>query len=155
MRIDPEQILRIADVVAGGDGREFQALSGDTVHLGLAARCLWLKLVLRNDGDEAKRVLVINNPRLARVDLYTDEGEGAYSLRSAGTEIPFYRREIQSPAPSFWVDLPQGDWNDLEHYVEARTDADFSHGLCPDCAQHLYPKYYRGEPSATPDKESA
>jgi DNA-binding response OmpR family regulator len=26
-----------------------------------------------------------------------------------------------------------GDWTPLEHYVSARTDASFSHGVCPAC----------------------
>ncbi len=35
----------------------------------------------------------------------------------------------------------QGYWNQVESYVAARSDARFSHGLCPDCAQRLYPEY--------------
>ncbi|MEO1370798.1 MAG: hypothetical protein AAFX50_26745, partial [Acidobacteriota bacterium] len=27
----------------------------------------------------------------------------------------------------------KGDWNHLEDYLSARSDAQFSHGLCPDC----------------------
>lgn len=32
-----------------------------------------------------------------------------------------------------------GDWHQLEVYIRDRTDADFSHGLCPACVQALYP----------------
>lgn len=32
-----------------------------------------------------------------------------------------------------------GQWVSLETYVTARTDAVFSHGLCPGCAATLYP----------------
>ncbi len=32
-----------------------------------------------------------------------------------------------------------GDWQQLESYVRAHTDADFSHGLCPDCLDEHYP----------------
>jgi len=27
----------------------------------------------------------------------------------------------------------QGSWSDVEHYVRHQTDADFTHGICPDC----------------------
>jgi hypothetical protein len=36
----------------------------------------------------------------------------------------------------------QKDWVRFEQYISERTDADFSHGICPDCAQKLYPEVY-------------
>jgi len=32
-----------------------------------------------------------------------------------------------------------GYWNRIETYIEARSEADFSHGICPECAKTLYP----------------
>ena len=32
-----------------------------------------------------------------------------------------------------------GEWQSLERYVSERTDANFSHGICPDCLQIHYP----------------
>lgn len=32
----------------------------------------------------------------------------------------------------------QGYWNRLESYIERHSDAQFSHGLCEDCAEDLY-----------------
>jgi len=37
----------------------------------------------------------------------------------------------------------RGDWVPIEAYLRDRTDADFSHGICPVCAKKLYPEYYR------------
>jgi hypothetical protein len=34
-----------------------------------------------------------------------------------------------------------GDWQPMEGYIQKRTDAKFSHGLCPDCLRSLYPSY--------------
>ncbi len=34
-----------------------------------------------------------------------------------------------------------GYWNRLETYIEARSEADFSHGICPECAEKLYPEF--------------
>lgn len=36
----------------------------------------------------------------------------------------------------------QGYWNQIESYIRNHTDADFSHGICPDCAKKLYPQFY-------------
>ena len=33
----------------------------------------------------------------------------------------------------------QGYWNHLEMYIRERTEAEFSHGLCPECVRKLYP----------------
>lgn len=35
----------------------------------------------------------------------------------------------------------QGYWNQLEAYIRDHTDAEFSHGICPDCAVKFYPDY--------------
>ncbi len=47
----------------------------------------------------------------------------------------------------------QGFWHQVEAYIEARSQAEFSHGLCPDCVARLYPEYasrlkLSGEPPA-------
>jgi hypothetical protein len=34
-----------------------------------------------------------------------------------------------------------GDWGSLERYIEQRSKAEFSHGVCPDCYErHLKPQ---------------
>lgn len=34
----------------------------------------------------------------------------------------------------------KGSWNQLEAYVTRHTEAQFSHGICPECMQHHYPE---------------
>ena len=33
----------------------------------------------------------------------------------------------------------QGYWNQIELYISEHSDADFSHGICPECAKKYYP----------------
>ena len=33
-----------------------------------------------------------------------------------------------------------GYWNQLEAYIKTHTGAEFSHGICPECAKKLYPE---------------
>lgn len=35
-----------------------------------------------------------------------------------------------------------GYWNQLEGYIQQHTDAEFSHGICPECMRKLYPEFY-------------
>ena len=36
----------------------------------------------------------------------------------------------------------RGYWNKIEAYIEKHSEAEFSHGICPECARKLYPEYY-------------
>ena len=39
----------------------------------------------------------------------------------------------------------KGYWNRIESYIGAHSEAEFSHGICPDCAKKLYPDFYKGD----------
>jgi PAS domain S-box-containing protein len=39
----------------------------------------------------------------------------------------------------------QGYWQQVEVYIREHSEADFSHGLCPDCAKRLYPDIFTDE----------
>lgn len=36
----------------------------------------------------------------------------------------------------------KGYWEQVETYIRHRSDAEFSHGICPDCVKKVYPGYY-------------
>ncbi len=44
----------------------------------------------------------------------------------------------------------KGHWNPIEAYIRERSDAQFSHGICPECAQKLYPEIYTKEMNPPP-----
>ena len=37
----------------------------------------------------------------------------------------------------------KGYWNQIEAYIRDHSEADFSHGICPECSRKLYPEYHR------------
>jgi DNA-binding response OmpR family regulator len=37
----------------------------------------------------------------------------------------------------------QGYWTQVETYIRDNTGTEFSHGICPDCAEKLYPAYFK------------
>ena len=37
----------------------------------------------------------------------------------------------------------EGSWSMLEAFIQERSEAQFSHGLCPECAVRLYPAYFK------------
>ncbi len=38
----------------------------------------------------------------------------------------------------------KGYWNQIEKYIREHSEAEFSHSICPDCAQKLYPELFNG-----------
>lgn len=61
-------------------------------------------------------------------------------LRTALDEVKTLRGII--PICSFCKKIrdDKGYWNRVETYVAERTEADFSHALCPDCTREHYPE---------------
>jgi hypothetical protein len=39
------------------------------------------------------------------------------------------------------VTIDKGYWNQIESYVSDRSEAEFSHSICPDCIKKLYPEF--------------
>lgn len=48
----------------------------------------------------------------------------------------------------------RGYWNQIEAYISKHSEAVFSHGICPDCARHLYPDLYPPDNNPVPDNDS-
>ena len=46
-----------------------------------------------------------------------------------------------------------GYWKKIESYISERTDAEFTHGICPDCMVQLYPQFAPKRESAVPVKQ--
>jgi hypothetical protein len=40
-----------------------------------------------------------------------------------------------------------GYWHQVEEYIRDHSEAQFSHGICPDCARERYPEYFKEEVS--------
>lgn len=39
----------------------------------------------------------------------------------------------------------QGYWRQVEEYIREHSEAEFSHGICPECAKRLYPDFYKDD----------
>jgi PAS domain S-box-containing protein len=37
----------------------------------------------------------------------------------------------------------KGYWEQIEMYIRDHSEAEFSHGLCPECTERLYPHFYK------------
>ncbi len=61
-------------------------------------------------------------------------------LTSAMHEIKTLRGIIPICSHCKKIRDDKGYWQQVESYVKARTDAEFTHTICPDCKEELYPE---------------
>ncbi|MBU4056054.1 MAG: VUT family protein [Proteobacteria bacterium] len=60
-------------------------------------------------------------------------------LQTALSEVKTLRGLIPICSNCKSIRDDKGYWNQIETYIKAHSNAEFTHGICPDCAQRLYP----------------
>ncbi len=60
-------------------------------------------------------------------------------LREAMAEVRTLRGIVPICASCKKIRDDSGYWDQVESYVAKRTDATFSHGICPECMAKLFP----------------
>ena len=89
----------------------------------------------------------VTPPLLARTLRYASERKHTLvererllaELQAALAEVKTLSGLIPMCANCKKIRDDQGYWNQVENYIAARTDASFTHGICPECAKILYP----------------
>ena len=69
-------------------------------------------------------------------------------LRAAVNEIQALRGIIPICSHCKKIREDHGAWSQLEAYIQRRSAAQFSHGICPDCIEKYYPELKRKSASA-------
>jgi PAS domain S-box-containing protein len=96
---------------------------------------LWARLeatVVQNAGDAAMC-------RLMASDI-TGRKRAEEALQKAFDEIKTLRGIVPICASCKMIRDDKGYWNHVETYVSDHTEAQFSHGICPECKKKLYPE---------------
>lgn len=89
--------------------------------------------------EERTAELSIANEELLRLNL---EKETAIDrLKEALNKISTLRGLLPICAACKKIRDDKGYWNQIETYISKHSDADFSHGICPDCAKELYGEF--------------
>jgi len=91
--------------------------------------------------------------RLVRMEIATDISERKQfeeernsliaDLQKALKEIKTLQKILPICSSCKKIRDDTGAWKQLEAYISEHTETEFSHGLCNDCAQKLYPGYYK------------
>jgi len=94
-------------------------------------------------GFEAGAVDYVTKPfripeLLARVHVHVE-------LRCAQMEISTLRGILPTCAHCKKIRDDEGTWHAIEAYISQRSEAQFSHGLCPDCIPLFFPARPKGD----------
>lgn len=88
--------------------------------------------------------LLIYRPMIRRiVKLFEEAAQTNQSLRQALTQIKALKGLLPICSACKSIRDPQGDWHPMEVYIQHHSEAKFSHGICPQCAEKLYPGIVR------------
>ena len=78
--------------------------------------------------------LEIKNRQLSRINRELNESLEKVKLLTGMLPICANCKKVRDD---------QGYWQQVEEYITDRSEAQFSHGICPDCLRELYPEFYR------------
>jgi len=81
-------------------------------------------------------IMMMNNQRLGLVlhKSKTVLKHHISELEKASSEIKILKGLLPICATCKKIRDEQGTWNNLESYIDRHSEAQFSHGICPDCA---------------------
>ncbi len=60
-------------------------------------------------------------------------------LQKALDEVKLLRGVLPICASCKMIRDDKGSWHGIERYIKDNSEADFTHGICPECAKTLYP----------------
>jgi hypothetical protein len=79
----------------------------------------------------------VTNPLLEKLQETVDE------LKASLSKVRLLSGLLPICASCKKIRDDQGYWNQIESYIRDHSEAEFSHGICPDCAKKLYPEFYK------------
>jgi hypothetical protein len=133
------EVEHVAASVGGVDGRWFAAHLESTASLKMLPDDQGFVLQLRHRTDVVGLVEVTRLSTIEHVSRYANAVLSMSSICGAAI--------IRCRALAGIISICAGckrirgarGWEPVDVYLHSHTDADFSHGLCPECIQRLYP----------------
>ena len=109
---------------------------------GLADAELALKAVQEGAQDYLLKGQVDANLLVRAIRYGIERQKLTVKLREALEQIKTLRGLLPICASCKDIRDDRGYWHQIEDYVRNHSDAEFSHGICPECAEKLYPELY-------------
>ena len=137
-----------AEIFGGDDGASLTGIKEEVLRTGIESRAevtVTLKGVRRYFD---LLVEPLRDPRGKLVGLLcsaidtTSLKEMIVKLQQALDEVQLLRGLLSICASCKRIKDEREVWQPLEVYIQAHSEAKFSHGVCPDCLRKLYPEHF-------------
>jgi methyl-accepting chemotaxis protein len=115
-------LAEVAKAVGRGD-LDHRVTFRASDEIGLLARAFNDMIVRRGQAEQEKEKLIAD-------------------LRNALQEIKKLEGLLPICAACKDIRDDSGKWTQIETYIRDRSEADFTHSICPGCAKKLYPEFY-------------
>lgn len=88
----------------------FQPSKLASFNMGFVGTPVWLRFSLRNETDKDKLYYMeLTNPRMARVELFSRNHSGLFSMTASGAAVRPDERKVLHAAPTFQLAIPSGE----------------------------------------------
>ncbi|MDU9049893.1 MAG: cache domain-containing protein [Candidatus Electrothrix sp. Rat3] len=136
-----------------GTGIFFEEINDEIVHLtkGLlcisiviitATLCLSVYIVMNSLAGMKKRLAAEQELNQYKDELEELVEQRTEKLQQAMSQVKILSGFLPICASCKKIRDDKGYWNQIESYIRKHSEAEFSHGICPDCAEKLYPELY-------------
>lgn len=98
---------------------------------------------ITNDKGDIQYIDVILEDVTLKKQVEEEREQLISLLQSAKSEIKVLSGLLPICASCKRIRDENGNWSNMEQYIDEHSEAEFSHGICPDCAQKLYPSAYK------------
>jgi PAS domain S-box-containing protein len=125
-------------VLAGADGRPVTCLVSSALFV---------------PHQPERSALAVFTDITARKEAERDREELIQELQEALVNVKTLRGLVPICSSCKKIRDDEGFWHQVEVYVRDHSEVQFSHGICPDCMNKLYPEMARAENKSNPDHD--
>jgi K+-sensing histidine kinase KdpD len=83
----------------------------------------------------------VASARRVQAKLLAEQNDLIRSLKEARESIKVLTGLLPICASCKKIRDSEGYWEQIEQYIRSHSEAEFSHGICPDCIKRLYPEF--------------
>ena len=129
INLGPADPFSVVVITGHGDNEEIQASYKLGVHSFLRKPLNMIEV-----NSLADRCIRFKKMEMDREKLITE-------LQAAMTTINTLQKLLPICSACKKIRDPDEEWHDIESYIMAHTESQFSHSICPDCTKKLYPGF--------------
>jgi hypothetical protein len=96
----------------------------------------YLKLI----GVTLKKAIELHEARAAKETLIAEQSKLLNELQTALAQVKRLSGLVPICSSCKKIRDDKGYWNQLEAYLQENLQLNFTHGICPECVEKLYPK---------------